>query len=47
MNFSSQLAAPSMSKMTQLSNVQLFWGNIIYIVIFLALDLMLFRKREV
>lgn len=46
-NFSAQLGLPTLSKLTKLTDVQLFWGNLAYIILFLVLGLLFFRRREV
>lgn len=46
-NFSAQLGLPTLSKITKLTDVQLFWGNLAYIILFLVLGLLFFRQREV
>ncbi|BEI64045.1 hypothetical protein IYO1511_c15300 [Lactiplantibacillus plantarum] len=46
-NFSAQLGLPTLSKITKLTDVQLFWGNLAYIILFLVLGLLFFRRREV
>ena len=46
-NYAAQLGSPTLDKITKLSNSQLFWGNIAYLVLFLALGLQLFRRREI
>ncbi|WP_421017168.1 ABC transporter permease [Furfurilactobacillus cerevisiae] len=47
LNYGSQVLEPSLSKLTRLSDVQLFWGNVGYIALFLCIGLLLFRKRNV
>lgn len=46
-NYASQLRVASLSHVTKLSNMQFFWGNLVYIGLFLALGWLLFRWREV
>ncbi|MCT4457789.1 ABC transporter permease [Lactiplantibacillus paraplantarum] len=46
-NYSAQLGLPTISKVTKLSDVQLFWGNLGYIILFLAVGLVFFQRREV
>jgi ABC-2 type transport system permease protein len=46
-NYASQLRVASLSHVTKLSNMQFFWGNLVYIGLFLALGWLLFRRREV
>jgi len=42
-----QLNTPSLEKLTQLSNQALIAGNVVYIIIFLGLGLIIFKKRSV
>lgn len=46
-NYAPQLRDASLSHVTKLSNMQFFWGNLVYIGLFLALGWLLFRRREV
>ncbi|MBT1145105.1 ABC transporter permease subunit [Lactiplantibacillus argentoratensis] len=47
LNYPAQLNNPALSQITKLSTTQLFWGNVCYIILFLLIDWLIFRKRNV
>ncbi|MCF6165586.1 ABC transporter permease protein [Furfurilactobacillus rossiae] len=47
MNYGSQITVHSVAQYTRLSDIQLLAGNLGYIALFLAIGLLIFRKRNV